>query len=189
MAVVSGWIPIPSSQIVSGLIYFSNSSSLADSADKKIKKHRPKPSFNYKNKLLKNLPFKLTDYQIKAISEIEKDIFSDHVFSRLLQADVGAGKTVVALISMISVVELGFQTVLMAPTEVLANQHYKVIKKFTSGLNLNIALFVGSLNKKERENILQGLKSGELQIAIGTHSVFSEDVIYKNLVFVNSFCF
>ena len=150
----------------------------------KIKKHRPKPSFNYKDKLLKNLPFKLTDYQIKAILEIEKDIFSDHVFSRLLQADVGAGKTIVALITMISVVEAGFQTVLMAPTEVLANQHYKVIKKLISGLNLNIALFVGSLNKKERENILRGLKSGELQIVIGTHSVFSEDVTYKNLGFV-----
>ncbi len=150
----------------------------------KIKKHRPKISFNYKTALLKNLPFKLTDYQLTAINEIEKDIFSNHVFSRLLQADVGAGKTIVALAAMISVVEAGFQTVLMAPTEVLAVQHYKVIKKITSGLNLNIALFVGSLNKKERENILHGLKNGELQIVIGTHSVFSEGVLYNNLGFV-----
>lgn len=150
----------------------------------KIKKHRAGISFNYKNKLSGNLPFELTDYQKKAIEEIEKDIFSDNVFSRLLQADVGAGKTVVALISMISVIEAGFQTVLLAPTEVLANQHYKVVKKLTAGMNLNIALFVGSLNKKERKNILQGLKNGELQMIIGTHSVFSDDVIYKNLGFV-----
>lgn len=150
----------------------------------KIIKKRAGISYNFKNKVLKNIPFELLEYQKKALIEIEKDIFSDHVFSKLLQADVGAGKTIVALLSMVSVVESGFQVVIMAPTEVLASQHYRVIKKFTQGLNLNIAFFTGSINKKERENILSGLKSGELQVVVGTHSVFSEDVIYKNLGFV-----
>ena len=151
---------------------------------KKINKRRPDISFKLKNELIKNLPFELASYQLKAVEELERDIFSNYVFSRLLQADVGAGKTIVALISMLSVVEAGYQSIIMAPTEVLAAQHYKMIKKFTSELKLNIALFTGSLNKKERENLLNGLKSGELQMVIGTHALFGNDVVYKNLGFV-----
>lgn len=153
-------------------------------AIKKIEKDRPDIQFELKNIFLRSLPFELTDYQIKALEEIEKDIFSKHVFSKLLQGDVGAGKTLVALISMLSVIESGQQAALMAPTEVLATQHYRVIKKFTKELNLNIAIITGSLKKKERDNILQGLKSGELQIIIGTHSLISEDVEYKDLGYV-----
>ncbi len=153
-------------------------------SNEKIKKHRSKISFKLKEKFLKHLPFCLTDYQNKALSEIEKDIFSDHVFSRLLQGDVGAGKTIVALIAMLSVVEAGYQSALMVPTEVLATQHYRVIKEITSCLKINIAFLTGSLKKVEKDNILQGLKSGELQIAIGTHSLFSDDVVYNNLGFV-----
>jgi ATP-dependent DNA helicase RecG len=147
----------------------------------KIKKKRPEIDFKLKNEFLKNLPFQFTDYQNNALAEIEKDLFSESVFSRLLQGDVGSGKTVVAFAAMLSTVEAGFQATLMAPTEVLANQHYRTFKKFAQKMDINIALFTGSITKKERENILAGLKSGELQIVIGTHAVFGEDAVYKNL--------
>jgi len=149
----------------------------------KIKKIRNKHNNNLINIFLKNLPFKLTDYQEKAIKEIESDIYSNFVFSRLLQGDVGSGKTIVALISILSVVESGFQCALMVPTEVLANQHYYTIKKLCSNLKIDIALLKGNLQKKERENILNGLKTGEIDIVIGTHTLFSEDVKYKRLGF------
>ena len=124
------------------------------------------------------------DYQEKALSEIENDIFCGTVFSRLLQGDVGSGKTIVALLAMLSVIESGEQTALLVPTEVLANQHYKTIKKLTSHLSLDIAILTASLSKKERTNILNGLKSGEIKMVIGTHALISDDVIYKNLGFV-----
>jgi len=149
----------------------------------KIKKNRPNISMKYKELVLKNLPYQLMDYQGKALSEIENDLFSNFISSRLLQGDVGSGKTIVAILAMLSVIEAGYQTVLMAPTEVLAIQHYKTIKKITSILNLNIALFTGSLKKKEKDNILNGLSNGELQIVVGTHTLFGDDVKYKNLGF------
>jgi len=150
----------------------------------KIKKDRKKTEFKLKNEVLKNLPFNLTDYQKKALEEIEKDLFSDKNFSRLLQGDIGSGKTIVAILSMLSVVEAGEQCALMAPTEVLAKQHFNTIKKFCSNLWLDIALLTGDLTKKERDNILLGLKNGEIKIVVGTHSLFSDDVIYKNLGYV-----
>ncbi|OHD14742.1 MAG: ATP-dependent DNA helicase RecG [Spirochaetes bacterium GWD1_27_9] len=150
----------------------------------KIKKTRPQIKFSLKKDFLESLPFKLTDYQEIALAEIEKDIFSSYVFSRLLQGDVGSGKTIVALLSMLSVVESGFQCALMVPTEVLATQHYRTIKKLCSSLWLDIALLTGSLSKKERDNVLTGLKTGEIKIVIGTHALFSDDVIYKDLGFV-----
>lgn len=150
----------------------------------KINKNRKKIEFKFKNEVIKNLPFKLTDYQEKTLQEIEKDLFSNKNFSRLLQGDVGSGKTIIAILSMVSVVEAGEQCVLMAPTEVLAKQHFNTIKKFCSSLWLDIALLTGDLTKKERENILTGLKNGEIKMVVGTHSLFSEDIIYKNLSYV-----
>jgi ATP-dependent DNA helicase RecG len=150
----------------------------------KVKKFRPEIKFSLKNEFIKKLPFKLTDYQEKSLAEIEKDIFSNYVFSRLLQGDVGSGKTVVALLSMLSVVEAGFQCAFMVPTEVLANQHYKSIKRMCADLKLDIAILKGNLTKKERENVLVGIRTGEIKIIIGTHSLFSDDVVYKNLGFV-----
>lgn len=150
----------------------------------KIAKIRKAIEYKLKSEFIAKLPFKLTDYQEKALIEIENDIFSTTIFSRLLQGDVGSGKTVVALLAMLSVIESGHQAALMAPTEVLAYQHYRTIKKLCSHLFLDIALLTASLSKKERENILSGLKSGEIKIVIGTHALFSEDVRYSNLGFV-----
>ncbi len=148
---------------------------------KKISKKRQSINFNLKNFLIKNLPFKLMDYQLNAIDEIEKDIFSEHVFSRLIQGDVGSGKTIVAFIAILDVVEAGYQAVFMAPTEILATQHYRTLKTFLKGLKIDIGLFTGNLNKASRDNILSGIKSGELKIIIGTHALFGDDVIFKNL--------
>lgn len=150
----------------------------------KVNKNRKKIDFTLKQDVLSKLDFKLMDYQEKALSEIENDIFCGTVFSRLLQGDVGSGKTIVALLAMLSVIESGEQTALLVPTEVLANQHYKTIKKLTSHLSLDIAILTASLSKKERTNILNGLKSGEIKMVIGTHALISDDVIYKNLGFV-----
>ncbi len=150
----------------------------------KIKKQREKIEFAFKKEILKNLPFTLTEYQEMALQEIEKDLFSNKNFSRLLQGDVGSGKTIVAILSMISIVEAGEQTALMAPTDVLAKQHFNTIKKFCSTLPIDIALLTGDLTKKERENILRDLKSGKIKIVIGTHALFSDDVVYNNLGYV-----
>ncbi len=150
---------------------------------KKIKKTRKKIDFKLKKEFLENLPFELTDYQKKAIDEIEKDIFSDGVFSRLLQGDVGSGKTIVAILSALSVIEAGEQVAFMAPTEILAKQHYKTMRKLCAPLSLDIALLTGNLTKKERDNILGGLKRGEIKIIVGTHALFTEEVVYKNLGF------
>jgi ATP-dependent DNA helicase RecG len=150
----------------------------------KIKKIRNRIGFRLKDKFIKDLPFKLTDYQEQAIREIENDIFSDFVFSRLLQGDVGSGKTIVALITMLSVVESGYQCALMVPTEVLAFQHYSSMNKMCAGLGVKIGLLTGEVTKKDRQEILNGLKNGEINIIIGTHSLFSEDAVYNRLGYV-----
>lgn len=151
---------------------------------KKINKKRDKIEFKFKNKLLKELPFELMDFQKKAIEEIEKDIFSNHVFSRLLQGDVGSGKTLVALITMLSVIEAGYQTALMVPTEVLAKQHYKTINNLLKNFNIKIGLLLGGIKKREKEELLDKIKSGEIKLIIGTHALFSDEVKYKNLGYV-----
>lgn len=150
----------------------------------KVTKEREKISFEFKKHFLQNLPFTLTDYQQRAISEIEEDIFTNFVFSRLLQADVGAGKTVVAIVTMLDVVESGMQAAIMAPTEVLATQHYKTMQKYLSKMNIDILLLTGSTKKKEREIILKKIKSGESRLIVGTHSLFSNEVEYSNLGYV-----
>lgn len=150
----------------------------------KIKKSRNKIQFNFKKEVLKNLPFSLTEYQEIALNEIEKDLFSDKNFSRLLQGDVGSGKTIVAILSMVSVVEAGEQCALMVPTDVLAKQHFYTLKKICSNLWIDIALLTGNLTKTEREAILRDLKNGSIKIVVGTHALFSDDVIYRNLGYV-----
>lgn len=150
----------------------------------KIKKIRSKCEFKYRDTVINSLPFELMDYQKDALSSLEKAIFSDNVFSILLQADVGAGKTILSLLAMLSVVESGGQCAIMAPTEVLARQHYETIRKFTADLWLDTALLTGSLKKKEKDNILSGIKSGEIKIIAGTHALFSDDVIFNDLHFI-----
>ncbi|MCG8572827.1 MAG: ATP-dependent DNA helicase RecG [Spirochaetes bacterium] len=147
----------------------------------RITKERKRVDNHLVDTALQSLPFTLTSYQQEAIAKIKNALFSDEPVSLLLQGDVGSGKTIVALLSALEVIATGEQCVFMAPTEVLAIQHYKTIKKMVKNLKLDIALLTGSLNKRERDNILQGLFSGEIKLVIGTHAVFSQDVEYHKL--------
>lgn len=147
------------------------------------KRKRPEIPHNYQKAVIEHLPFSLMDYQKAALEEIKKNMFSENVFSILLQGDVGSGKTLVALLAILDAVECGYQAVLLVPTEVLAAQHYRTIRNFTRDLWLDTALLTGNMPKKERDNILSGLKSGEIKIAVGTHALFSSNVEYHNLGF------
>ncbi|MEO5808284.1 ATP-dependent DNA helicase RecG [Devosia sp.] len=127
------------------------------------------------------LPFTLTEGQQAAIAEIHADLASPDRMSRLLQGDVGSGKTVVALMAMAAVAESGAQSVLMAPTELLASQHYKTLKPLAEAAGLGIALLTGKMPAAERRIILAGLASGQTHIAVGTHALFQSGVEFHNL--------
>lgn len=128
-----------------------------------------------------NLKFELTEAQKRVIKEIRKDLGSGRQMNRLLQGDVGSGKTLVALMSMLIALDNGFQACIMAPTEILATQHYNTIINFVSGLNLSIELLTGSTPKKSRDVIHEKLLSGDLHILIGTHALIEDVVQFKNL--------
>ena len=130
------------------------------------------------------MPFALTGAQQRVIKEIRQDLFSEDKMIRLLQGDVGAGKTVVSLAALLIVCEGNYQGVLMAPTDILAGQHYKAFEKMLAGTNIRIELLTGREKGKKRVNILERLALGEIDILIGTHAVFTEDVQYKNLALV-----
>lgn len=132
------------------------------------------------SKFIESLPFELTKSQKKVVEEICRDLASDKPMHRLLQGDVGSGKTIIALYAMLVAVQNGYQAVLMAPTEPLAEQHYIVAREFLKGIDLNIALLVKS-TRKVREDTLEKIKRGEAHIIIGTHAVIQEDVVFKNL--------
>lgn len=127
------------------------------------------------------LPFSLTNDQLEAVEDIYNDLIKEKRMNRLLLGDVGSGKTVVSVIAMYINFLSGYQSSLMAPTEILATQHYLSIKKMLSKTNINVALLVGSMKKKEKENVLDNLKDGKIDILIGTHAIISEDVTFKNL--------
>ena len=128
-----------------------------------------------------NLPFQLTGAQKRVIKEIRKDMGSGRQMNRLLQGDVGSGKTLVALMSMLIALDNGFQACMMAPTEILAAQHYETIKQFLVGMNVRVELLMGSVKGKKREEILKGLLTGEVQILIGTHAVLEDTVNFASL--------
>ncbi|MFR9669473.1 MAG: ATP-dependent DNA helicase RecG [Rikenellaceae bacterium] len=130
------------------------------------------------------LPFPLTGAQKRVIKEIRQDTVSGYQMNRLLQGDVGSGKTIVALISMLLAIDNGFQAVMIAPTEILARQHYASIERMCSSLGLNIRVLCGSTRVKERREILQALISGEVDIIIGTHALLEDSVQFQNLGFV-----
>ncbi len=127
------------------------------------------------------LPFGLTNAQKRVIREIRKDLYGQRQMNRLLQGDVGSGKTIVSFLVMLIAIDNGFQACLMAPTEILAQQHYVSIKKLADQLNLSIALITGSVPQSVRRPILAGLESGELKILIGTHALLEEVVKFNNL--------
>jgi len=128
-----------------------------------------------------NLPFQLTGAQKRVIKEIRKDMGSGRQMNRLLQGDVGSGKTLVALMSMLIALDNGYQACMMAPTEILAAQHYETIRQFLFGMNVRVELLMGSVKGKKREEILKGLLTGEVHILIGTHAVLEDTVNFASL--------
>ena len=142
-------------------------------------------NFDLVDKFYKCLPFTLTNNQEKVINEISHDIKSNDTMIRMLQGDVGSGKTIVALISMLTSISDGSQSVLLVPTEILAMQHYNTIKELTKHLDLEIVLLLGESkateSKKERSEIIKKISEGSIKIIIGTHALISKKIIYKNL--------
>lgn len=139
------------------------------------------PSGKLVEAVLKNLPFRLTAGQQQAFRDIEDDMEGVVPMNRLVQGDVGSGKTVVAALALAKIAENGYQGALMAPTEVLAGQHYQTLQELYRGLPLRIAYLSGNTKAKERKEILKGLADGSVQILIGTHALIQEDVIFAYL--------
>ena len=127
------------------------------------------------------LPYELTGAQKRVIKEIRSDMMSGHQMNRLLQGDVGSGKTMVAVLSALIAVGNGYQTCIMAPTEVLAQQHYSNICKYLAPTGVRCELLIGSTTKAERRPIHEGLRDGSVGIIIGTHALIEDDVVFKNL--------
>lgn len=134
------------------------------------------------NGFYKKLPFELTNAQKRVIKEIRRDVATNRQMNRLLQGDVGSGKTICALMTMLMAIDNGFQACLMAPTEILAQQHFNNIQKDLEGMDINIAFLSGSVKgKKKRGKILEDLANGDIQILIGTHALIEDPVVFKNL--------
>lgn len=151
----------------------------------KLKKEREETGVKLReysiDEFLKILPFTLTDSQMKVIDEVIEDLKSGFRVDRLIQGDVGSGKTVVAMAIMYLFYKNGFQSAIMAPTEILATQHYNSFKATFDKLGINVALLIGSMKKSEKDKVLHELKSGEIHMIIGTHALISENVEFKNL--------
>ena len=131
-----------------------------------------------------HLPFPLTDAQKRVIREIRKDMGSGRQMNRLLQGDVGSGKTLVALMSMLIAIDNGYQACIMAPTEILAEQHLQTMMGFLKDMDLRVALLTGIVKGKRREEVLEGLMDGSIQILVGTHAVIEDTVQFARLGFV-----
>ncbi len=150
---------------------------------KKIKKNKKKNkviNLNKQNTLIKNLDFSLTNDQAKSLDEINKDLSSTNKMFRLLQGDVGSGKTIVSLLASINTINSGFQAAFMAPTEILANQHFELAKKIFPK-NFNIELISGKSEYKKKKEILKKLENHKIDIIFGTHAIFQKKVIFKKL--------
>ena len=129
----------------------------------------------------KNLPFELTGAQKRVLKEIRRDVGSGKQMNRLLQGDVGSGKTLVALMSMLIALDNGYQACMMAPPEILANQHFETIRELLYGMDIRVELLTGSVKGKKREAILTGLLTGDVRILIGTHAVIEDTVNFSSL--------
>lgn len=134
------------------------------------------------DRFLSSLDFELTEDQKKVVGEILNDLKSDRPMNRLLMGDVGVGKTVVATIAMLYAVDSGYQTALMAPTEILAQQHYLKIKNWVENLGVDVELLTSSITENKRR--YEQIRNGDIKIVIGTHALIGEDVVFKNLKFV-----
>jgi ATP-dependent DNA helicase RecG len=143
--------------------------------------HFEEVGYNFNTFYKKFLPFELTTAQKKVIKEIRRDVNRTTQMNRLLQGDVGSGKTLVALMTMLLAMDNDYQSCLMAPTEILAQQHYQSISRFLMEMNIKVGLLTGSTKAKERRAIHEALQSGEMQIIIGTHALIENTVIFKKL--------
>lgn len=128
-----------------------------------------------------NLSFELTGAQKRVMHEIQKDMNTGRQMNRLVQGDVGSGKTLVALMAMLIAVDNGFQAVMMAPTEILAEQHFATIKEFLNGMDIRVELLTGMVKGKQRKSVLDGLLNGDVKILVGTHAVIEDTVQFQNL--------
>ena len=133
------------------------------------------------SKIVDKLPFSLTKAQIRVLNEIEKDMESNKCMNRLLQGDVGSGKTIVSILAAYKAVKSGYQAAIMAPTSILASQHLESFTSILSEYNINCELLIGSTTAKNKKNILEKLRNGEIDIIIGTHALIEENVEFKNL--------
>ena len=133
------------------------------------------------DKVIKSLPYELTIDQKIVLNEILEDLTSKRRMNRLLQGDVGSGKTIISIIAMVANYLSGYQSALMVPTEILATQHYETMKEILKDLNVNIALLTGSLPKNKKDLIHEELKLGKIDMVVGTHALIQEEVVYKNL--------
>ena len=132
-------------------------------------------------RLLRNLPFPLTGAQRRVLADIRADLALPHPMHRLLQGDVGSGKTIVAALSALSAIEAGYQVALMAPTEILAEQHYLKLSGWLAPLGIGVAWLSGSLRKKAKQQALDEIASGRCRLAVGTHALFQDDVAFQKL--------
>lgn len=156
-----------------GLMHLKNSQRTVSGIE-----FRPVPEIS---KFIESLPFKLTNAQLRVYNEIQNDMTSKRQMNRLIQGDVGSGKTIVAVLAMLLAVLNGYQAVFMVPTEILAEQHYNGITPLVGGYGVKTALLTGSLSKKKKEQIKEGIKNGEYNLIIGTHALIEEDVAFSNL--------
>ena len=147
---------------------------------KKIKKNKKIFDDKSFNEIKKKISYKLTDDQLNSIKEINKDLRSNEKMFRLLQGDVGSGKTIVSLISSMNVIKSGYQVGLMAPTEILAKQHFNLAKKIFNS-DVDVKLLTSKTNREEKKHIIKNLYNDKVDILIGTHSLFQEKIVFKNL--------
>ena len=148
---------------------------------KKFKKKNKKFNNLLSNKIINNFNFTLTNNQIKNINEINCDLKSDYKMFRLLQGDVGSGKTIVSFIAASNVISSNYQVALMAPTEILANQHFNLAKEIFKTTNINVSLLTGKSDLSEKKIIRENLLNGKINLLIGTHALFQKTTVFKNL--------
>ena len=162
------------------LLSFSLSMQLQKKSNKIGFKVNRNIDYEYINKIIKRLPYKLTKDQLTSLKEILNDLDGNNIMYRLLQGDVGTGKTLVAALSLIAVAKSGYQSVMMAPLDLLARQHYEYLNNLI-GDEMNVVLLVSSLSNKEKEKSLKMIKDGTAQIVIGTQALIQDSVVFKNL--------
>ena len=150
---------------------------------KRIKKSKSPKKFDTNNceLIIKDLPFKLTNDQIKVLNEINHDLLNNERMFRIIQGDVGSGKTIVSLLSIFNVIRAGYQCALMSPTEILAKQHFELSKKIFKKEKIKISFLTGKTENKKRNSILNNLKDGKIELLIGTHALFQKKINFKSL--------